>query len=272
MSTTLNTFDAPAVMPSSNLEPATGIVPGPEVAASPSDPTMLRSLYSAMLRCRMVEEHAGQLPQSRNGTPARLARALEATEIGSLMELRAGDAIASEFSFPARMFAGQPMGMYFAELCGVRSGHQALVRQNANTSIHLLPRAQTLGAQLNLAAGFALALKKAQHRNVVLVLLPDGANALGYWHEAATIAAAERLPIIFVAVSSPGSANSFGTSDARQHAAAYGIPGITVDGGDVVGVWRVAQESIYRARGGAGPTLIDSQLPATESNSRAACR
>jgi pyruvate dehydrogenase E1 component alpha subunit len=197
-----------------------------------------------------------------------LARALEASAIGSLMELRAGDAIASEMSFAARMFAGQPLGLYFAEIYGVRSEYLAFAPEAASTPIHLLPIAETFAAQLNVAAGFALALKKAQRRNVVLVLLPDGANALGYWHEAARLAAAERLPMIFVAISSSTRANSFGDSDARQRAASYSIPGITVDGGDVVATWRVAQESIYRARGGAGPTLIDSQLPTTQSDSR----
>ncbi len=229
---------------------------------------MLRKLYTAMLRCHMVEEHAEQLSQSRKLKPPDLQRGLEATAVGSLIELRPGDAIASELSFAVRMFAGQPLGLYFAELYGVRSEYLAFAPESANTAIHLLPPAPTIAAQLNTAAGFALALKKVQRSNVVLVFLPEGANALGYWHEAAMLAAAERLPMIFVAVSGPASANSLGNSDARQRAAAYGIPGITVDGGDVVAMWRVAQESIYRARAAAGPTLIDSQLPATQSNSR----
>jgi len=269
MATTLNPFDAPSAAPGSILEPATGIVPGPEVTSSPSDPAMLRGLYSAMLRCRMVEERVENLAKLQifKSSP-KSPRAVEATEIGSLMELRAGDGIASQVGFASRMFAGQPLGLYFAELYGVRLEYMALAPEAANTPIHLLPGAPTAVAQLNVAAGFALALKRAQRRNVVVVLLADGENALGYWHEAATLAAAERLPIIFVAISSPSTANDFGDSDARQRAASYGIPGITVDGGDVVGSWRVAQESIYRARGGAGPTLIDSQLPPAQSNSR----
>jgi len=260
--TIIDTPGDPAVSPE---QPSDGIVPGPEVTASPSDPNMLRKLYAAMLHCSMVEDQAEQLAPSRKLRAALDRRDLEATTVGSMIELRAGDAISSELGFAAHMFSGQPLGLYFAELHGLRSEYLAFAPEGANRAVHLLPHAPTIAAQLNTAAGFALALKKEKRPNVVLVHLPDGANALGYWHEAATLAVAERLAIIFVAISQPASAKSFGSEGMRQRALAYGIPGITVDGGDVVGTWRVAQESIYRARGGAGPTLIDSQLPAAQS-------
>ncbi len=248
-------------------QPSAAIVPGPEVAASPSDPSMLRKLYAAMLHCLMVEERAEQLAESHK-LKSRLGwrTELEATSIGSTIELRAGDAISSGLGFAAHMFSGLTLGLYFAELYGLCSEYLAFAPEAANTAIHLLPYAQTVAAQLNVAAGFALALKKAQSRNVVLLHLPDGANALGYWHDAATLAAAERLPMIFVAITEPGS--RFGNGDLRQRASAYGVPGIAVDGGDVVAMWRVCQESIHRARGGAGPTLIDCQLPVTQPNSK----
>jgi len=226
---------------------------------------MLRNLYSAMLRCRMVEQRAEQLAQSHKlKVPLNLRRGLEATAIGSMIELRAGDAISSELSIAARLSAGQPVDLYFADLKGASSQYLASAPEAATRAIHLLPQAPTIAAQLNLAAGYALAQKRAQGRNVVLVLLPEGAEALGYWHEAAIVAAAERLAMIFVTMTRMNS-NAIGDSNTRQRAASYGIPGITVDGGDVVAVWRVAQESIHRARGGAGPTLIDSQAPARQS-------
>lgn len=265
MATTFRNFESSSTTPGAVAAPAsTGIVPGPEVTASPSDPTMLRNLYSAMLRCRMVEERVEQLAQSHKlKRPTHLRSGLEATLIGSLIELRDGDAISSEPGIAARIFAGQPRGLYFADLYGMRSEYLAFAPEAADSAIHLLPPAQTMAAQLNLAAGYALAQKKLQHRNVLVVLLPEGIDALGYWHEAATLAASERLAVIFVAISSAHPV-ALGKSGARQRAAAYGIPGITVDGGDVVAMWRVAQESIHRARAGAGPTLIDSQPPSPQ--------
>jgi TPP-dependent pyruvate/acetoin dehydrogenase alpha subunit len=266
MATTLRNLENPAIKPDSNAKPESReITPGPEVTASPSDPDMLRSLYSAMLRCNMVEERAEQLAQSQNSkATSSMRRGLEATVIGSLIELRAGDAISSEPSFAARMFAGQPLGLYFAEIYRARTEYLTVRPGASDGAIHLLPAAQSVGAQMNVAAGYALAQKKLQRKNVIVVLLPEAVNVLGYWHEAAVLAADERLPMIFVSVSSR-SATEMGNSDARQRAAAYGIPGIGVDGGDVVAMWRVAQESIHRARAGAGPTLIDSHLPAAKA-------
>jgi TPP-dependent pyruvate/acetoin dehydrogenase alpha subunit len=247
MATTFRNLANSAPTPGSIAEPASSeIVPGPEVTASPSDPTMLRNLYSAMLLCRMVDQRAEQLARlGKLKLPVNLQQGLEATVIGSLIELRAGDAISSESSFAARMFSGQPLGLYFADLYGIRAEYLAFSPEAAHSTIHL-------------------AQKKLQRRNVMVVLLPEAANALGYWHEAATLAASERLAMIFVSINS-ALPTALGNSDARQRAAAYGIPGIAVDGGDVVAMWRVAQESIHRARAGAGPTLIDSHVPSLQS-------
>jgi TPP-dependent pyruvate/acetoin dehydrogenase alpha subunit len=234
---------------------------------------MLRKLYAAMLRCRMVCERSARLASRQLQPQSTIGPTMEATAIGSLIELRDGDAISSELGLPAYLHSGLPLGLYFAELHGMCSEYLAFAPEAANSAIPLLPRAQTVAARLNIAAGFALALKKSQSPKVVLVHLQDGPNALGYWHEAATLALAERLPMIFVVITELANASSVGKSDTRQRAESYGMPGITVDGGDAVAMWRVAQESIHRARSGAGPTLIDSQLAAaTHSGDDPLCR
>jgi len=248
-------------------QPAAEVMRGPEVSASPSDPAMLRKLYAAMLQTRMVEERAQELAHAHKlKSPLAISPGLEASTIGSLIELRAGDAVASHLGYAPRMFAGQPLGLYFAELYAVRAEYFAFAPRAANTAIHVLPTTSTVAAQLNAAAACALAIKKSQRPNVVLVHLPNAADALGYWHEAATLASAERLPMVLVGIDGSMNPGSFGSSDIRERASSYGIPGITVDGGDVVGMWRVTQESIYRARGGAGPTLIDSQVVAAANS------
>jgi pyruvate dehydrogenase E1 component alpha subunit len=268
MSLTITNLEPLADLPGTPQRPSTRVAPGPEVAASPSDPNMLHKLYEAMLRSRIVGEHVRQLPQSRRPQPqASLRRGLEATAVGSMIEMRAGDAISSELGLPAYLHSGLPLGLYFAELHGMCSEYLAFAPEAANSAIHVMPRAQTVAARLNIAAGFALALKKSESPKVVLVHLLDGLSALGYWHEAATLALAERLPMIFVVISEVANASSVGKSDARQRAEAYGMPGIAVDGGDAVAMWRVAQESIHRARSGTGPTLIDSQLATAAANS-----
>ena len=85
--------------------------------------------------------------------------------------------------------------------------------------------------------------------------------SLGAWHEALKFAGVHKLPILYVVKSgAPDDAPAAEPAYLEQFsfvARDYGIPGIIVDGRDVVAVWRVAQESIHRARNGAGATLID---------------
>lgn len=222
---------------------------------------MLRHLYSAMLRCRVIEENVLTLAKSgklKLARPVQLGE--EATSIGSMIELRPGDAIAAEPSVATGVICGSPLGLLFAEMFRLREEFLSFAPEAAHTTIHMIPPAVTVAARMNMAAGFAMASKAEEHSNVVLVLLREGWNDLGFWHEAATVAAAERLPLIFVASRKLNSMNAAGSSIFRERASAYGIPGITVDGNDVVAVWRVAQESIHRARSGAGPTLIDSEV------------
>jgi TPP-dependent pyruvate/acetoin dehydrogenase alpha subunit len=153
-----------------------------------------------------------------------------------------------------------PLGLLYRELFHLRQEYLAFAPETARSTIHLIPTGAGVASQLNLATGFALAAKLAENRSVVMVHLEDGFSALGFWHEAATLARSERLPMIFVARRRLHDARLAGGSELRERASAYGIPGITVDGNDVVATWRVAQESIHRARGAAGPTLIDAEL------------
>ena len=148
--------------------------------------------------------------------------------------------------------------------------------------MHIVPQASSIAGQLDVAAGIALAYRNLGKPNVVVALADDGLAALGFWHEAASLAARHRLPIIFMvencAQSHPNGAGTVQSDDdLRDRAEAYGFPGITVDGNDIVAVWRVTQESIHRARSGTGPTLIEcrtwrwhAEADSTASNGRPA--
>ena len=89
--------------------------------------------------------------------------------------------------------------------------------------------------------------------------------SLEHWQESLSFAGAQQMPIIYVIKS--GAVNPDSAAPHNPHleevsftARNYGFPGIVVDGADVVAVWRVAQESLHRARNGAGPTLIDCRM------------
>ena len=119
----------------------------------------------------------------------------------------------------------------------------------------------------NLATGIALAHKLTKQRHVVVAFCPEESPALENWHEALKLAGVHKLPILYVIKN--GVADQQSSSEHAPHLEAfsfmardYGYPGIIVDGQDVVAVWRVAQESIHRARNGSGPTLIDCRTDA----------
>jgi 2-oxoisovalerate dehydrogenase E1 component len=113
------------------------------------------------------------------------------------------------------------------------------------------------------AMGAALAFKQRGESRVALADCGEGATATGTWHEAVNMAAVLGLPIVFTiqnnqyAYSTPND-REFNLSYAGHRADGYGIPGIVVDGNDVLECYSVAREAVERARRGEGPTLIEA--------------
>ena len=232
--------------------------------ASPSNPEVLRTLYSVMLKTRLLEEHvlallrAGRIP----GASAPVLGG-EATEVGACIGLQPDDAFSSsEPRLSTHVVMDTPLQLVFAHLLNAEKKHPTTGSSNELRKLQVVPQTATIAGQFATAAGVAFAYRQHEKSNVVVALADDGLAALGCWHEAATLAAQQRLPIVFVVENSDQShSNGIGTvkydGDLRDRAEAYGFPGITVDGNDIVAVWRVTQESIHRARSGAGPTLIE---------------
>jgi pyruvate dehydrogenase E1 component alpha subunit len=96
-----------------------------------------------------------------------------------------------------------------------------------------------------------------------LAICGDGATSNGRWHEALNTSAIFQLPVVWIvnnnqyAYSTPN-ALEFAIPTIAERAAAYGMPGVRIDGQDVLDVYRVAHEAVERARSGGGPTLIES--------------
>ncbi len=230
--------------------------------ALPSNPEVLRILYSVLLKTRLLEEQAlsllraGKIP----GTTVPILGG-EATEVGAFIGLQPGDSFSSsQPKLATHVIRGTPLGQVFADL--FRGEKRTAALESVSESVHIAPQASSFAGQLDLAAGIALTYRNLAMPNVVIALADDGLAALGFWHQAASLASRYRLPIIFMvencAQSHPNGAGTVQSDDdLRDRAEAYGFPGITVDGNDIVAVWRVTQESMHRARCGAGPTLIE---------------
>ncbi|MEE8491339.1 MAG: dehydrogenase E1 component subunit alpha/beta [Acidimicrobiia bacterium] len=113
------------------------------------------------------------------------------------------------------------------------------------------------------ALGWALAFKQRGKPHVALADCGEGATATGAWHEAVNTGAVLQLPIVFTvqnnqfAYSTPNEVE-FAVGEIAERAAGYGIPGVTVDGNDVLACHAAADEAIARARAGEGPSLIEA--------------
>jgi acetoin:2,6-dichlorophenolindophenol oxidoreductase subunit alpha len=230
--------------------------------AAPSNLDMLRRMYAAMLKCRMMEEWA----RDGNAIVAYdLTTGHEAVVIGASIDLRPEDKLAaSERNLCAHLAMGVSLKYL---LKGTEANHsdksRASILSCRCAGSESISCAAFPADPFNLATGLALSHKLEKKANVVVAFWDEDAAWLEASQEALKFAGIHKLPILYVTRSS-----GLGDLGSRKHGALeefsfvardYGFPSILVDGKDVVAVWRAAQESIHRARNGAGPTLIECQ-------------
>lgn len=227
----------------------------------------LLQLYSTMLKCRMLEERARVLfKQSKFTGNYYAAVGQEAAAVGVAIDLLPDDTIGpSHRDFITCFIKGVPLDKMFAHLYSRAASPDKGRSSPAHCGyapLNVITPSSTIAAQLNIATGVALANKIKKNSNVAVAFSGDGSTSLGFWHEALNFAGVHDLPIIFVCQNNLWAESvslnlQTKVRDIAQKAQAYGFPGITVDGNDVVAVYRVASEAIAHARKGNGPTLIE---------------
>jgi TPP-dependent pyruvate/acetoin dehydrogenase alpha subunit len=190
----------------------------------------------------------------------------EASVVGTIYPLRGDDKILITYRGHGQSIVkGTPLVPLFAEILG-RSGGCCKGKGGpmhlTDVAVGNLGENPIVGAHLSIACGVAYALKKQGTDLVCLCDFSEGAVQLGTFHEALNLAAIWNLPVVFVcqnnlyAVSVPFHAVS-PVPRVADRASAYGIPGVLVDGNDVLAVLEATQQAIDRARSGGGPTLIE---------------
>jgi pyruvate dehydrogenase E1 component alpha subunit len=133
-----------------------------------------------------------------------------------------------------------------------------------NDDVKILPVNITIGAQLNHANGLAMASQILGKDEVALTYIGDGGTSEGEFHEALNFAAVFKAPVVFFiqnnhyAISVPRHKQTISETLA-QKAVAYGMPGIQIDGNDILAVYAATKEAVDRARSGGGPTLIEAE-------------
>jgi acetoin:2,6-dichlorophenolindophenol oxidoreductase subunit alpha len=224
-------------------------------------------MYERMLKIRHFENRVkdlfagGELPGF-----VHLYLGEEAIAVGACAALEGEDYITSTHRGHGHIIAkGGEMKYMMAELFGKATGYN----KGKGGSMHIAcPELGVLGANgivgagIPLATGAALAAKYRRSNQVVICFFGDGASNEGMFHESLNIAGAFDLPVIYVC---ENNLYAVGTrqsevrkvEDIADRATGYGMPGLVIDGNDVIAVHEAAKEAAKRARAGEGPTLIE---------------
>ena len=200
------------------------------------------------------------------GGAVHLSIGQEAVSVGVCSHLNDDDSIFSSHRSHGHAIAkGVPVNRCLAELMGRADGCSL----GYGGSMHLFDPAHgmlggngIIGAQLPLALGPAFAGKYRGTRQVSVPFFGDGGVNQGTFHEAMNLAALWKLPVVFVCennlyANTTPAGIALAQPEVAAHAAGYGIPGVCVDGQDVLAVHEAAGKAIERARAGEGPTLLE---------------
>lgn len=232
-----------------------------------ADKALALSLYRQMLLIRRFETRAGELCRAGE-MPAfiHLYVGEEATAVGVCSRLQPGDVLTSTHRGHGHVLArGAAPKALMAELygratglCGGRGGTMHLFAP----TIGVLGTNGFVGGGIPAAVGAGLTAKHLKTGGVAVAFFGDGAVNHGAFHESMNLAAAWKLPVLFVCENNLyATATPFVTvtanPDIADRAAAYAMPGEAVDGQDVWAVREAAGRALERARAGDGPTLLE---------------
>ena len=191
----------------------------------------------------------------------------EAVAVGVCHGLREHDRVASNHRGHGHIIAKHAdTSRMMAEILGRTEGYchgMGGEMHIMDPTIGIIGANGIVGAGIPIAVGAALADQLAGNDNVTVVFFGDGATSEGYFAEALNLAAIWDLPVVFVCENNMygefSAACDVCAGDLAQRGVGYGVPGVTVDGQDVMAVHDVAQKAIDQARGGGGPTLIEAK-------------
>jgi acetoin:2,6-dichlorophenolindophenol oxidoreductase subunit alpha len=233
-------------------------------------------IWTQMLRIREFEERVKRTFVEHPGVirgHTHLGDGAEASIVGSLATRNNGDPVMPSYrchGYP--IVLGTPTGNLMAELYGRSDG----ICRGFGGSMHLGDPAHDfpgttgiIGAGIAHAAGVALTAQVKKTGQVVYSFFGDGASKQGVFHETLNIATVWKLPVVYILENnqyqaythvSLEDANDVGGDPLSRKAQAYSIPGVTVDGTDPLAVYDEVQKAADRARGGRGPSLIESKF------------
>jgi pyruvate dehydrogenase E1 component alpha subunit len=214
----------------------------------------LLQLYATMVKCRMIAERTRVILEQNSligNFDATVGQ--EAVAVGVALDLLPEDTIAS---------SQRNVIVDFIKDISLENIFGTLLARTARPK---------LDAQLNFAISAALDNKRKKNGKITVVFCGDGSASQGFSRDALCVAGSQQLPILFVwqnnLLARPlRQKKQISIDEIALRAEACGLPGIAVDGNDVVAVYRVATESIAHARKGNGPTLIECKIARSKTN------
>ena len=221
-----------------------------------------------MVTIRRFEERCLQLSADEIAGSIHLCGGQEAIPVGARAALEPDDkAVATYRGHGWAIEWGIPLVDLLAEICqragGINGGRAGSPYLTA-PQYGFIGENSIVGAGVPIATGVALAAKLAETERVCIVSIGDGAMNQGATHEGLNFAAVRELPVIFVVENNDWSemtpiSETAKLADLAERAAAYGMPGVTVDGNDPDAVRVAVEAAAARARSGSGPTLIEAK-------------
>jgi TPP-dependent pyruvate/acetoin dehydrogenase alpha subunit len=236
----------------------------------------LRAAHGYMVLSRAVEDRLRKLFTS-GGLRGRLVtgHGQEAIPVGSAMTLGPRDSLAPiHRDLGAHLVRGtEPIVLlrqYLGRVTSPSRGRDGDVHVG-EWDRGVFPMVSHLPDSWPVMGGVALAMRLEGEGRVAMAYCGDGATSTGTWHESVNFAAVESLPIVYViednqfAYSTP-TEKQYRVERLAERGAAYGIPGVTVDGNDVQAVFAACAEAVDRARAGGGPTIVECETMRMEGH------
>lgn len=228
---------------------------------------VVKDLHERMLRIRLFEEAAGRLFEA-NKMPGfiHLYVGQEAVAAGVSVALRDDDQISSTHRGHGHLVAkGGDLGKMMAELMGKATGYcngKGGSMHICDLELNMLGANGIVGGGVPIAVGAGFANKYRGTDTVSVVFFGDGSTNIGAFHEAANMAAALQLPVLFVCENNEYAEytpreKSMAIKDVVDRALAYGMPGRIVDGMDAVAVYEATTTALQGVRAGEGPAFLE---------------
>lgn len=233
------------------------------------NPNQLKEMYRMMVTIRHFEDHLYRL-FLQGLVPGTLHQyqGQEAVAVGVCSGLRHDDIIFSTHRPIGHGIAkGMSLKSIAAELWGKAdgcAGGKGGQMHLTDISVGMMPSSAIVGANIPIATGAALGFKLRGEDRVAVSFFGDGAANIGTFHEGINLAAVKNAPVVFICENNQYAASTHVSlamkiENIADRATSYGIPGVIVDGMDLMKVYEASREAVARARQGNGPTLIEAK-------------